>query len=234
MTERLSASVAAKHLACHASANLPLAIPGWSPPLVDDTAASSKGTDIHTILEDSGKYTPKEQLGIARAMTYIAELRMKRRFTQLLEAEGMGWWLKATPRTKADVVLYVQDEIHVIDYKFGKILVEAFGNAQGKYYALAFAALAPKAKGVYFHIVQPFVDNFDVVFFTAKELEQFRLETLAAEAAIEAGDVTFGPSDECKFCPANPHGRGVKAKPYCPALMQMYYPSKLDVDDALA
>lgn len=233
MPERLSASVAAKHIACHASANLELAIPGWTPPVVDDTKASAKGTEIHTVLEDSGKYPPREQLGIAKAMQYIAELRMQRRFTQLTEAKSTGWWLLDPPKTTADVVLYVQDELHVVDYKFGKILVEALDNAQGKYYALSFAPLAPLAKGVWFHIVQPFIDNFDKVFFTSQELEQFRLETLAAEAAIAAGDVTFGPSDNCKFCPANPHGRGVKAKPYCPAMMQMLYPMTLDVNDVL-
>lgn len=233
MTERLSASVAGKHLACHASANLELAIPGWTEPVQDDTKASAKGTAMHTVLEDSGQYTAREQLALAEAMLYVAKLRQTRRFTQLLEAAGTGWWLDANPNTKADVVLYVQDEIHVIDYKFGKILVEATDNEQGKYYALAFAPLAPKAKGVYFHIVQPLIDNFDKVYFTSAELEQFRIDTLTAEQDIAAGDVTFGPSAHCKFCPANPHGRGVKAKPYCPAMMQVLYPMHLDVTDIL-
>lgn len=234
MHERLSASNAAKHMACHASANLPLAIPGWTPPEVEDTKASAKGTDIHTILEHSGAYTPREQLKIAEAMTYVAKLRMRRRFKQLLEAPGEGWWLQSKPRTKADVVLHVADELHVVDYKFGNIPVEATDNAQGMYYSLAFSPLAPKAKGVHFHIVQPFIDNYDTVFFSTAELEQFRVESLAAETAIAAGDVSFGPSDHCKFCPANPHGRGVKGRPFCPALMQMYYPMTVDVADALS
>ena len=233
MIERLSASNAAKQLACHASANLELAIPGWKPPADPDTKASSRGTAMHQILEDSGAYTPKEQLALAEAMLYIAKLRQSRRFTQILEAAGTGWWLGSNPNTKADVVLYVQNEIHVIDYKFGKIKVEATDNSQGLYYALAFAPLAPKAKGVFFHIVQPLIANFDKVFFTTAELEAFKDRTLLAETAIIGGDTTFGPSDECKFCPANPHGRGAKSKPYCPALMQLYYPMTLDVVDVL-
>lgn len=231
--ERLSASNAAKHMSCHASANLEVAIPGWKPPVVEDTKASSRGTDMHKILEDAGAYTPKQMLALAEAMTYVAKLRQQRRFNQILEAEGEGWWLQSKPKTKADVVLHVSDQLDVVDYKFGTIPVDVFDNAQLKYYALAFAPLAPKAKGVTVHIVQPLAGNIDSVFITTAELEQFKQESIAAEAAIQGGDVTFGPSDHCKFCPANPHGRGVKSRPYCPALMQMYYPITLDVDDVL-
>jgi hypothetical protein len=202
---------------------------------VEDTNASAKGTSIHEILEHAGAYTPKEMEGIAEAMMYVALLRQTRRFTIINEAQGTGWWLKSKPKTKSDVVLYVSDELHIVDYKFGKISVDVLDNAQLKYYALAFAPLAPKAKGVWAHIVQPFAKNIDKVFITMAELEQFRLESVAAEVAIDAGDVTFGPSDSCKFCPANPHGRGVKGRPFCPVLMQLhgYTSAPLDVDDIL-
>ena len=51
MPERFSASVAARHMACHASANLDLAIPNWTPP-VEDLAkdnAANRGTAMHEI-----------------------------------------------------------------------------------------------------------------------------------------------------------------------------------------
>jgi hypothetical protein len=232
--ERLSASNAAKHMSCHASANLEVAIPNWTPPAVEDTAASSKGTSIHKILEDAGAYTAREMEGIAEAMMYVAKLRQTRRFTQALEAEGRGWWLKSNPPTKADVVLYTQDELHVVDYKFGKIPVDVFDNAQLMYYALTFVALSPKAKGVTVHVVQPFAKNIASVFITTQELEEFRKESVAAETAILGGDVTFVPNDHCNFCPANPHGRGAKGKPFCPAMMDLLYPQKTDVADALS
>lgn len=232
--ERFSASVASKHLACHASANLELAIPGYDLGLVPlNTKASSKGTDIHQILEDAGKYTPREMAGIAQGMAYVAELRKQRRFKTLLEADGNGWWLTGKPRTKADVVLYVADEIHVVDYKFGRIPVHPQGNSQGMYYSAAFLPLAPKAKGVTFHIVQPFVDNIDETFFTRNELEEFMDETAAADAAIQQGSTRFSPGDHCQFCSANPHSRGGKAGPYCPAMMQVLYPSTIDEDAIL-
>lgn len=235
--ERMSASNAAKHIACPASANLELAIPGYQPPPNGgDTKASLKGTDIHEILERAAGYSAKEMLGISEAMRYVAQLRTTRRFKMLTEHEGEGWWLTQSPKpkTRADVVLYVADELHVIDYKFGRIKVEADDNDQGKYYSLAFLPLAPKCTGVTFHIVQPFADNIDSTFFTLDELEQFRLDTLAAEAKILAGDTTFNPSDACRFCPANPHSRGAKGSAFCPAMLDLYYPRKpIDEDTFL-
>lgn len=232
--ERFSASNAAKQTACHASANLERAIPGYDLGLVPkDTKASSKGTDMHQILELAGAYTPKEMAGLAEAMQYVAELRRKRRFKCLLEQVGTGWWLTGKPRTMADVVLYVADEIHVVDYKFGKIPVAAAGNSQGLYYANAFRAYAPKAKGVRFHVVQPFANNIESVWFSNAELDEYIDTTAAADAAIQAGDTTFSPGDHCTFCPANPHSRGAKAGPYCPAMMQMLYPSTVDEDELL-
>ena len=232
--ESFSASRASKHLACHASANLSVAIPGWQdPPNDGDTKASVKGTNMHAILEAAGQYTATEMMGIARAMLYVAELRKTRRFKMETELQGTGWWLSKKPRTTADVVLYLTDEIHVVDYKFGRIPVEVAGNAQLMFYALSFMPLAQKAKGVFVHIVQPFADIYDSVYFTAEELEQFRLDTIAADDAIQGGDVTFGPSDACKFCPANPHSRGAKGSPMCPAMIKMLYPHPLDEDAIL-
>jgi len=234
MPERLSASAASKHVNCHASANLELAIPGYQPPPKGgNTAASIRGTDMHEILERAGGYSPKQMLGIARAMAYVAELRMQRRFKVLLEAPLTGWWLVSQPPTTADVVLHVADQLDVVDYKFGVIPVEAQGNSQGKYYAAAALPLAPKAKGVTFHIVQPFADNIESVFFTREELELFMEETRDAEAAIAAGSTTFTPGDHCTFCPANPHTRGAKGSVACPAMLQLLYPTPTVDEDAV-
>lgn len=233
MSDVFSASSAAKYIACPASANLSAAIPTWTPPDVPDIKASVKGTDIHELFERMGEYTAREMEGIAKALLYVAELRKTRRFKFERELSGEGHWLRQrpAPRTTADAVLYVQDEIHVIDYKFGKIEVSAFDNAQGKYYACAFRILAPRAKGVWFHIVQPFIENVEAVFFTNAELDAFEDECRQAEAKIKAGDTTFGPGDHCTFCPANPHGRGVKGSPKCPALLDILYPpTPLDED----
>ena len=56
-------------------------------------------------------------------------------------------WLPSKPGTTADLVLYVADEIHVIDLKTGKIPVLVYDNQQLLFYAATYGHLAPKAKG---------------------------------------------------------------------------------------
>lgn len=235
MTERMSASVAGKHLACAASANLDLAIPNWVPPVVDDMAgAKGDGSRKHEMLEPIVALSAREIGHFAKLLAYIADLRGNRRFKVLIEQEFTATWLTSQPKTKPDLVLFVQDEIHVIDYKWGKIPVEVVNNEQAMYYALCAAPLAPKAKGVTLHILQPPIDSYESWFVDTNTLAQFMADMQAAEAKILAGDTTFGPSDHCKFCPANPHGRGDKGRPYCPAMMDLLYPDRFDEDAILA
>ena len=49
-----------------------------------------------------------------------------------------------------------------------------------------------------------------------------------AEQKIIAGDPTRTPSDNCTFCPANPHSRSDKGRPLCPEMMQLLYPMGYD------
>jgi hypothetical protein len=235
MIERFSASVASKHLACHASANLELAIPGWvPPPNQGSTAASEKGEAMHHILELAGSYAPKEMEGIAEAMAYVAKLRQQRRFKTLLEEATTGWWLQQKPNTRADVVLHVQDEIHVIDYKFGRIPVSADENVQGMYYSAAYLPLAPKATGATFHVVQPLVKaGISSAFFSREKLEQFMVDTRKAEEKILARDITFTPGDHCTFCPANSASRGARGNKVCPEILKLYHPHRLTDDDIM-
>jgi hypothetical protein len=233
MAERFSASNAAKHMACHASANLELAIPNYVAP-VDETRAASVGTDRHDILARVNEMTAREMKGFASVLDYIADLRSTRRFKVLIEESITATWLPSQPKTTVDLVLYTQDEIHVLDYKNGKIPVEVVGNEQLLYYALCFAPLAPKAKGATLHILQPNGGGNSSWFADATTLKQFMDEAIATDIAIANKDLTFGPSDHCTFCPANPHTRGTKGHPLCPALMQIYYPKPFDEDELLS
>jgi Protein of unknown function (DUF2800) len=72
--------------------------------------------------------------------------------------------------------------------------------------------------------VQPWADNIETWFADTARLQQFMADAQVAEAHILGGSTTFSPGDHCKFCPANPHGRGAKGKPYCPAMMGLLYP----------
>ena len=221
-------------MACHASAHLELAIPNWTPPVVDPMAgAKGKGTHMHEILEPLWQLSVADMRHVVRVIEYIASLRATRRFNVLVEEGVVADWLPSKPRTTVDLVFYLADEIHVIDFKWGKIPVETVGNKQLLYYARSFAHLAPKAKGVTVHIVQPYADNFESWFIDTLELFKFEQDAVAADQAITAGSVTFGPSDHCTFCPAYPHSRSDKGKPLCPATMALLYPPIVDEDEIL-
>ena len=165
----------------------------------------------------------------------LVMLKTKRRYKVLIEEEATADWLPSRPNTKVDLILYLQDELHIIDWKTGRIPVDVVDNKQLMYYAVTYAYLAPKAKGAWLHVVQPWADNnIERVFVPFPKLWEFQQEAVAADEAILALDVTFSPSDKaCMFCPANPHGRGQKGTPYCPILMELYYPMPQDTDALL-
>lgn len=244
MTKRLSASSAARIMACPASANLDVAIPGWKEPVRTVGGAAQAGTDVHQVIQDligikyetltkTTKFSAKDMLAVARILQYIGELWSTRRFSVLSEETVEAHWLQTKPKTTGDLVFYTQDEIHVLDTKWGKIPVDVNDNEQLMFYALAYAGLAPRAKGVTVHILQPRADNMDSQFLPTTKLAQFKADTIAAEAKILAKDLTFGPSDHCTFCPANPHSRGVKGSPLCPTVLNIHYPKLVDEDEIL-
>jgi hypothetical protein len=226
MSERFSASVASKHMSCHASANLELAIPNWTPPEEDPTQdnAANRGTEMHRMFADVMSLSTKDALMMAEAIGYVAEVRSRRRFKTMIEQTVNAAWLVSNPGTCADLVLYTQDELHIIDLKTGKIPVSAVDNAQLKYYAVTYGGLAPKAKGAHLHIVQPWAGVMEEWYATAPVLQSFMDDAIKAEARILNGSTVFSPGDHCQFCPANPHGRGAKGRPYCPAMMGLLYP----------
>jgi len=230
MVERFSASVASRHMACHASADLETAIPGWVPPVEDPEAdnAANQGTIKHALFAKVMELGTRDLEKFSEAVSYIATLRQTRRFKVLIEAPITANWLTTRPGTTADLVLYTQDELHIIDLKTGKIPVSPVENKQLMYYAVSYGHLAPRAKGATLHIVQPWADNMVGWFADTAHLQLFMMEAQAAEHAIQRGDRTFGPSNSCQFCPANPHGRGQKGSPLCPVLMDMYYPKIVD------
>ena len=233
--ERLSASSASKHMSCNASANLELAIPGWTPPVKDPLAnnAANRGTAMHENFAQLMGLPAKDGQNFSAALSYTCEVRSRRRFTSLIEQTEVADWLQTKPSTTADLVLFTQDEIHVLDLKTGRIPVQVVENYQLMYYAVTYAKYAPKAKGVTVHIVQPWAGVMDEWFVDAARLQRFMADAQAAEAAIQAGNVTFMPGDHCTFCDANPQGRGAKGYPKCPAMMDLLYPNTFDGDAIL-
>lgn len=234
MTVRFSASSAARLMACPASADLARAIPGWVDPVRDETKGQrAVGTSMHKMLEPIMELGPTDMQHMVDYIQYVADLRKTRRFKVLVEESVTAEWLQSKPTTTADLVLYTQDELHIVDGKWGKIPVEVVDNVQLLYYAVCYAPLAPRAKGVTLHILQPYADNYESWYVDSVTLKQFMADAMDAEAKILAGDTTFGPSDHCTFCPAYPHSRTEKGRPLCPATMQLLYPQPFDEDEIL-
>lgn len=234
MTERLSASVAGRHMACPASANLELAIPNFTLPVIDQMAgAKGVGTRRHVVFEAVNKETAGDMKHMIDALQYQYEVRKRRRFKVLTEHQMTADFLVGKPGTTADAIYYVEDEIHILDPKTGKIPVEVIGNEQLMFYALCAAHLAPKAKGAHLHIVQPWADNMNEWFVDTNQLLAFKAELIEAEQRIINKDLTFGPSKHCTFCPANPHKRGDgKGHPLCPAMLNLLYPDRNKIDES--
>ena len=236
MTERFSASSAARIMQCPGSANLEMAIPNWVPPIDDPKKfkAAPAGTRLHEVLAEVAELGAKEMKNFSRALDYISNVMALRRFTRYIEATWEAAWLDSKPQTTADLVLATKDELHIIDYKHGKIPVEVMGNKQLLFYGATYAELAPRAKGVTVHIVQPAADNMEKWYVTADELAEFMQDARDAETKVLQGSTLLHPGDACTFCPANPHSRGPKGRPKCPAMMKLLYPSVgLDEDEIL-
>lgn len=197
--------------------------------------AKGKGTDIHAAFDATAGMSARDLEKFIEALQYYLEIRKKRRYKELSEYTFTAEWLQQKPKTTVDRVLYLNDELHVFDWKTGTILVEVVDNEQLLFYAACAAQeFAPQAKGVWLHIVQPWADNMEAHYVTVDELAQFVADAQAAEEKILQGDTTFGPSDHCKFCPAYPHSRGEKGHPMCPATLAMLYPrAELDEDELL-
>src|SRR5690606_3846082 len=108
-------------------------------------------------------------------------------------------------------------------------------NAQMKTYALCVAHLAPLAKEVHLHIVQPWANgNMGEYVVSTEQLMDWRDELIAAENAINTHQLTFSPGDHCMFCPANPHSRGDMGHPLCPAMLAILYPRVADEAASIA
>ena len=223
-------------MSCHAAANLELAIPGFVEPERDPAAgAAGVGTMIHEILELSSALTLGQLSGLIEALQFLEGMKQRRRYKTGIELDLTADWLPSKPKTKVDLVLYLVDELHVIDWKTGKIEVYADHNKQLLYYAACVLHLAPKAKGVWLHIVQPWADgHIDSSWASREDLEDFMAEAVATDIAITAGSTKFGPTEKgCLFCPANPHSRGNKGSPSCPVMLDLLYPPVLDEADIL-
>lgn len=242
--KKFSASQAERFIACHASADLETAIPGFIHPEQDPNAqpaipenlgyivemiekvsldtgsskAASRGTMLHavvaTLLAEFKTQGKFQQ--ILDLFVKLNELMQKRRFKVLLEVEGVMDWLQNPTVTTADLVLYTADEIHVWDWKFGTMPVSP-AALQLRLYGNAFKHLAPKAPGVTVHVGQP--GNYAALYYSNEQLQHAQDLVTQHEGEVIAGDLSFNTGKQCEFCPASPFTRGAKGNISCTAFI---------------
>lgn len=137
-----------------------------------------------------------------------------------------------------DTIIIADDEIHVIDFKYGKhVLVEAENNPQLRLYAWGaireFGMLYDIRK-VSTHIVQPRMDNVTSESVPLEELERWAHEYVEPRAKMAAeGEGEFTPGEHCVFCKAQATCRAY-ADRQLEAAAQMFHEAAELTDEEIA
>lgn len=160
-----------------------------------------------------GKNVYNEMLEYAQQHLDLIFHLTRREFLRT-EYEGLVWLeTRVYPGIEgcfgtADTIVALEDELHVIDFKYGRgVPVSPVDNTQLKLYGLgAYEALKMfwDFKTVTLHIVQPRIHNVDSWEVNLEDLLTWR-ETVVKPAVedINNGTGVFAPSEKaCMWCPA--------------------------------
>ena len=181
-------------------------------------------------------FPPRQMMFISEAMVYVWDLRSELHTTNenvdvYTEHSMQARWLPQPTLTTVDVGIVCDHEIHVVDYKNGAIAVNPEFNDQLLFYAATLLQYGDEnIHWITMHILQP--KNFAHWTVTRAFLERWIKDAGKAQQKILDQDLSLNPGDHCTFCPANPHSRGDKGTPLCPAKTAQLYPeSSATVDE---
>ncbi len=235
----LSASASARWLQCTAAPQMEAKFP-------DTTSEYAReGTLAHSIAELKLRAYAVEPMSHATFMRRMNKLKKEELYQPEMDAhtetyldyvKGILLSYKAKPYAvvekrvdfsryvpkgfgTADCLIMAPNELHIIDFKYGKgVPVDANNNSQMRLYALgALSAyqLLYQFKTVHMHIVQPRINNISQETLEVNALRQWAEEVVkpkAQEATGEDGG-KFSPGDWCRFC---------RAKAQCKARSEYY------------
>ena len=212
----ISASKLERIMLCPASYSMEKYLPD------QQNDAAIRGTAIHELsqmlftnqLFDGSKYD-NEMIDIA--LNYVDYLKKVS-----VQADYMAVELNLTPALSklhpdlggtADAVYLIGNNLHVIDLKTGRVVVDAENNKQLMMYALgAYLALGGesyKIKNFYLSIYQPYTE-IKTIHVGLMEMDAFKNELLKiAELANDPLAPFNAGTKQCKYC---------KAKAVCPTL----------------
>ncbi|QOC56105.1 Cas4 family exonuclease [Microbacterium phage Zhengyi] len=164
---------------------------------------------------------PRRIIHLAESMEYVADLISTMDAESLevfVEEKVKATWLVTEPYTTVDLIIRDKNGSHIMDLKMGDIEVSVINNEQLMYYGQTFRR---GNEPMTLHIMQRgATDHWEV---PMPVLDAWADKVKASEAAIMSGDLTLVAGSHCKFCPANPHGRGDKGTKACPVMMEVLY-----------
>ena len=212
----LSASSAARWLACPPSAVAAEAYPNEGTEFTKEGTLAHEVAEIYanndkinweTTTEDIAEAITNEMIECAEGYRdYIQEQTKSSTAVVLLEQRvDFSPWVPDGFGT-ADCIIIQDNEMDVIDYKFGKgVAVSAEDNPQMKLYGLGALnefGFAYDVERVRLHIYQPRINNVSVFELTADELQTWGEKTVAPIAQKAAkGKGTYKAGEHCRFCP---------------------------------
>ena len=184
--------------------------------------AAQRGTDIHAIAQaiwDGNQIECDDPDMIQVATDYVDYLKRASISATMIQLE---WNL--TPMLSklhpdlggtADAVFVINQALHVVDLKTGRVKVSPEGNRQLMMYALGALMNCIKADirvtHIYLHIFQPF-NNTQPVYVSLEEIEKFEEELIIiAKMANEPTAPKIAGSKQCRYC---------KAKAICPTIKE--------------
>jgi len=99
-----------------------------------------------------------------------------------------------------DVIVLEGENLHVVDFKFGRVKVDIEDNKQIQCYLNLARQLFPEAKRFFGSIIQPiYSDRMQTVEFSEKQLNAHMSAVLEASISDH-----FKAGDHCQWCPAGP------------------------------
>lgn len=107
-----------------------------------------------------------------------------------------------------DCIIVSDDTLHVIDFKYGNVLVEAENNPQMMLYALGALELFDgiyDIKTISMTLYQPRRENISTFTLSKEELLDWAVTILIPKAALALqGEGEFNPGEWCRFCKVAP------------------------------
>jgi len=184
--------------------------------------AAQRGTDIHAMAQalwDNKPFQCDDPEMLQVANDYVDYLKRASVSAKMIQLE---WNL--TPMLSklhpdlggtADAAFVIDNALHVVDLKTGRVKVSPEHNNQLLMYALGAVMMCIKADirvtHIYLHIFQPF-NKTQPVYVSLEEIEKFEEElVIIAKMANEPTAPRFAGNKQCRYC---------RAKSICPTLKE--------------